>query len=371
MLPLGRRHDLARGIVQIVGGDQLQPRLAQDAPAELDIGAFEPHDQRHVQIDLARRRDNALGEHVAAHDAAEDVDQDRLDIGVGQDQLERDRDPLPRRAAADIEKIGRHRAIELDDVHRRHREPGAVDHAADIAVELDIAQLVLAGLALDRVLLVLVAQGLDLGMAEQRVVVDRQLGVERQQIACRIARAGHDQRIDLDQRRVEFDKGPIQRADKLDHRRDLPTRQAERKGEPAGMERRQPGGRIDREAYDLFRRMRRQLLDFHAAFAGADQRDPPGPAIDRQREIQLARDVDAGLDKDPLDDAPLGAGLMRHQCLADQRARRRRDLVLGARDLDPACLAASAGMDLRLDGPELAPLGPPSRFAASTASAAV
>ena len=183
MPPLGRCDHLARGILEIVGGDQLQPRLAQDAPAEFDIGAFEPHHQRHVQIDLARRRDDALGEHVAAQDAAKNVDQDRLDIRVGQDQLERDRDPLARRAAADIEKIGRHRAIQLDDVHRRHRQPGAVDHAADIAVELDVAELVLAGLALDRVLLVLVAQRLDLGMAEQRVVVDRHLGVERQQIA--------------------------------------------------------------------------------------------------------------------------------------------------------------------------------------------
>ena len=107
MPPLGRRDDLARGVLEIVGGDQRQPRLAQDAPAEFDIGAFEPHHQRHVQIDLARRRDDALGDHVAAHDAAEDVDQDRLDIGVGQDQLERDGDPLARRAAADIEEIGR------------------------------------------------------------------------------------------------------------------------------------------------------------------------------------------------------------------------------------------------------------------------
>src|SRR3954464_5591489 len=112
----GRRHDLARGVVQIVGGDQLQPRSAQNAPAQLDIGAFEPYHQRYVQIDLAHRRDDALGEHVAAHDAAENVDQDCLDIGVGQDQLERDSDPLPRRAAADIEEIGRHGAIEFDDV---------------------------------------------------------------------------------------------------------------------------------------------------------------------------------------------------------------------------------------------------------------
>ena len=127
---------------RFVGGDERQPRLAAGScAAEFDIGAFEPHDQRHVQIDLARRRDDALGDHVAAHDAAEDVDQDRLDVRVGQDQLERDGDPLVRRAAADIEEIGRVAAVQLDDVHRRHREAGAVDHAADIAVELDVVEL--------------------------------------------------------------------------------------------------------------------------------------------------------------------------------------------------------------------------------------
>ena len=40
-------------------------------------------------------------------------------------------------AAADIEEVGRLAAVELDRVHRRHRQTGAVDDAADVAVELD------------------------------------------------------------------------------------------------------------------------------------------------------------------------------------------------------------------------------------------
>ena len=59
-----------------------RPDSRQDLLAELDIGAFEPHHQRHVQADLARRGDHALGDHVAAHDAAEDVDQDAFDVGI-------------------------------------------------------------------------------------------------------------------------------------------------------------------------------------------------------------------------------------------------------------------------------------------------
>ena len=64
-------------------------------------------------------------------------------------------------------------AVELDDVHRRHGQPGAVDHAADVAVERHIGEIVLGGLDLLLVLLRLVAQLHDVVMAEQRVAVER------------------------------------------------------------------------------------------------------------------------------------------------------------------------------------------------------
>jgi hypothetical protein len=48
--------------------------------------------------------------------------------------------------------------VELDDVHRRHGEAGAVDHAADIAVERDIGEIPLGGLDFLGVLFGLVAQ---------------------------------------------------------------------------------------------------------------------------------------------------------------------------------------------------------------------
>src|SRR6185312_9277146 len=130
----------------------------EDLLAELDIGAFEPHHQRYMQADLARRGDDALGDDVAPHDAAEDVDQDAFDILVGQDDLEGGGNALLGGAAADIEEIGRGAAIELDDVHGGHGEAGAVHHAADIAAEADVVELVLVRLGLGRILLVLVAQ---------------------------------------------------------------------------------------------------------------------------------------------------------------------------------------------------------------------
>ena len=87
-------------------------------------------------------------------------------------------------AAADVEEVGRLAAGGLDDVHRRHREAGAVHHAADVAVERDVAEVVLRRLGLARVLLVRVAQLAQVGVAEERVVVEVDLGVERDQVAA-------------------------------------------------------------------------------------------------------------------------------------------------------------------------------------------
>ena len=104
-------------------------------------------------------------------------------LRVGEQQLERRGDPLLGGAAADVEEVRGLAAVELDDVHGRHGEPGAVDHAGDVAVELDVVELVPAGLDLVRVLLVEVPQLGDLGLAVERVAVEVHLGVERDQLA--------------------------------------------------------------------------------------------------------------------------------------------------------------------------------------------
>ena len=53
-------------------------------------------------------------------------------------------DLLGVRRAADVEEVRGLAAVVLDQVHRRHREAGAVDHAADVAVELDVREALLA-----------------------------------------------------------------------------------------------------------------------------------------------------------------------------------------------------------------------------------
>ncbi len=85
--------------------------------------------------------------------------------------------------AADIEEVRRLAAEQLDRVHRRHRQARTVDQAADVAVELDITQVELARLDFGRIFLVEVAQLDDIGVAEQRVGVEVELRVERDDAA--------------------------------------------------------------------------------------------------------------------------------------------------------------------------------------------
>ena len=51
---------------------------------------------------------------------------------------------LLRGIAAHIQKIGRGSAVQLDDVHGGHGQTCTVDHAADVAVQTDVVQVILA-----------------------------------------------------------------------------------------------------------------------------------------------------------------------------------------------------------------------------------
>ena len=83
------------------------PDCIEQRLAACDIGAFEPHHERHADLHLAHGFNDPLGDDVATHDAAEDVDQNAFHVGIGEDDLEGFGDPLLRGAAADIEEIRR------------------------------------------------------------------------------------------------------------------------------------------------------------------------------------------------------------------------------------------------------------------------
>ena len=172
------------------------PASAQDLATLLGVGAVEADDDRRPQVDAAERLDDALGDLLAAGDAAEDVDEDRssrfwsklITSSAAAITSALAPPPMSRKLAA--------RAADLvDDVERAHRQPGAVGDDADRAVEADVLQVVLAGHLLALVELLGGPVLVPLGMAERGVVVEADLGVE----GVHAAVGPQDQRVDLGQ----------------------------------------------------------------------------------------------------------------------------------------------------------------------------
>ena len=96
------------------------------------------------------------------------------------------------------------------DVQRRHDQPGAVSDDADLTVELDVVQVVLLGLELQRVGGVTVLELGVTGLPKVGVPVERHLAVQRQDLVV----GGAHQRVDLDQSGVLADEDLPQLGDR-------------------------------------------------------------------------------------------------------------------------------------------------------------
>ena len=152
------------------------------------------------------------GDRRAAHDAAEDIDQHRLHVLVGQQDAKGLGHLLDVRPAADVEKIRRLAAVQLDQVHRAHRQarrrsPGSrCCRRASRSSGPPAAARTSAGSssAMSR-------SSASSLWRNMRVVVEGHLGVEREQLA----RSGHHQRVDLGQAAIVVDEHPAQRPHEL------------------------------------------------------------------------------------------------------------------------------------------------------------
>src|SRR3954452_20163003 len=166
--------------------------LGEDPPALLHVVAVEPDDQRLGRLVAEQLQcvHDAVGDRVARRDAPEHVHEHALDGGVGQDDVQAVGHHLGRGATTDVEEVGRLHAAELltgvrDDVERAHHQAGAVADDADLAVELDVVEVLLLGSGLERVGRGGVLEVLVRRVPEAGVVVERDLGVEGEDGAVR------------------------------------------------------------------------------------------------------------------------------------------------------------------------------------------
>ncbi|MFM1945227.1 MAG: hypothetical protein RI897_4209 [Verrucomicrobiota bacterium] len=206
-----------------------------------------------MDIGFAGGGDDAAGDDVAIHDTAEDIDEDGLDVGVLEDDAECGGDLFSGGAAADIEEVGGLAAVVTDDIHGSHGESGAIDEAGDIAVELDIIQFMLAGLGFKGGFLADIAEGQEVFVAVEGVVVEADLGIDRKDIQCVVVFADEGERVDFDEGGVAFPPSAVGAEEEFGGGVDEVTGEAEGGGLASGLVGLVTEAGVDAFADDLFR----------------------------------------------------------------------------------------------------------------------
>ena len=136
------------------------------------------------------------------------------------------------------------------------------------------------------------------GVAEERVVVEAHLGVERQPLAV----LGQDQRVDLGQRRVLVDVGVVERLGDRGEAGDLVGRRCpSANAELPRLVGVQPEQRVGLDADDLLRPLARDLFDVDAALGAGHHDELPARPVEDDAEVELLRDLDAGHDQHLVD----------------------------------------------------------------------
>src|SRR3546814_8636064 len=133
--------------------------------------------------------------------------EDALDRRIGQNDLESGRYLFLGGAAANVQEVCGESAVQLDDVHCGHGKASAVHHATDVAVQLDISEIIFARFQFHRVFFGLVTQFHQVRMTEHGVAVETDLCIQHDQLAI----VSNGKRIDLDLRRISADEGVIER----------------------------------------------------------------------------------------------------------------------------------------------------------------
>ena len=190
-------------------------------------------------------------------------------------------------ATAHVEEVGWFTTVVLDDVHGCHGETGAVDKACDVAIETNVVEVVFRCSHFTRIFLLFVSHGDDVRMAIERVVIEAELGVEREHAA--IGRG--DEWIDLEHRAIALNEKLVEIAEKF--RKLLGIVAFETKSGRdfphfVGLEAEQ---RMNELTDDFLGSIVRDVLDVHATFRGSNNHRTACGTVHQNREVIFVRNV--------------------------------------------------------------------------------
>lgn len=206
---LGELHRPLSGALQVVNREDLHAGVVDQSVGLLHVGTLQTSNDGNLEVKRLDGVDETVGNSIASHDTAEDVDEDGSDLGVAGDQFEGLLNGGRGSTTADVEEVGGLAAVQLDDVHRRHGQTGTVDQAADVTVQLDEVQAGLRSADLVSVLLRGVAPRENLLLSVVGIVVETKLGVHAHHLVV----GGLRQRVDLDLGGVLLEEDLVQLLD--------------------------------------------------------------------------------------------------------------------------------------------------------------
>ena len=187
-------------------------------------------------------------------------------------------------------------------------------------------------------------------VAEQGVVVESHLGIQRQQTTV----SSNRQRVDLQHGRVEIVEDPEAGGHHLNRLGDQAGIKSHREGDLASLEGLKPDGRLHVHAHDGSRIAGRDVLDSHATRGRGHDHHPLGGPVEHEPQVDLALGGHGRLHVQAVHaPAPL-PGLVGDQSPAQQVVGRVPHLPLATAELDASSLTPSPGMDLGLHYPVLA-----------------
>src|SRR5918998_444587 len=191
---------------RLLGYHVLRRVLGEDPASLIRVRTVETDDDGECDPCALYGREQPPCHLVAACNAAEDVEEHAPDLLVGGDDIEGGRDLLGVGPAADVAEVGGLATGLGDDVERAHHQPSPVAEDADVAVELYVLQPDLLRPLLLRVRGPDVVHPGYVFVPVQAGVVYRDFSVQRQDAPF----PGNDERVDLDQARVETLEGFVQ-----------------------------------------------------------------------------------------------------------------------------------------------------------------
>jgi hypothetical protein len=346
LLLFGSGHGLHCGVVEVGRHLDLEVRvlgseLLEHDVGELGVGAGESADEGDLQVDQLGRLDDAVGDGVALHDAAEDVDQDGLHLRVRTQDLEGSLHLLHVGASAHVQEVGRLAALQLDDVHRGHGEAGSVDHAADVAVQRHVVEAGRDGLVLVRVHVLggerVLLEVEQLLLSELGVVVDADLGVDGVDLLVGVDRPGVDFELDCVGLGEEVVQVPHLLAEAL-HVLQLQVllELGEHRLGDAGVD-------LEHVELDCVGVGLGHFLDLHAALDGGDDGRPLAVAVEDEGEVDLAHNVNSLVDQHCVHLQALLGGLVGHQVVPQHLHRQVAHFLGSLHDLHSALEAAAEG----------------------------